>query len=112
MLAIPILITGIHADGRHFSEESCTVVVNSRWALILLAESVRPGQQLKIRHVMSGETHECTVVDVGPKRDNKREIGIELLDPSTQFWHVASPPDDWSPHSPEAKQFQVKHSPR
>ena len=112
MLAIPVLITGAHPDGRRFSEESRTVVVNSRGAMILLAESVKPGQQLKIRHIMSGETRECTVADVGPKHENKREIGIELLDPSTQFWHVAFPPDDWSPHSPEAKQFQVKHSPR
>jgi len=108
MLTISILVTGTHDDGRRFSEESHTVVLNPHGAMILLAEIVKPGQQLKIRHIMSGETRECTVADVGQKRDNKREVGIELLDSAAQFWHVAFPPDNWSPHSPEAKQFQAK----
>jgi len=108
LLSISILVTGTRDDGQRFSEESRTVVVNSHGAMILLGENVKAGQRLKVRHVLSGETRECTVIDLGAKRDNKREVGIELAESSSQFWHVSFPPDDWSPHSPEAKQFCTK----
>jgi len=110
MLTISVLITGTHEDGRRFSEESQTIVVNPHGAMLLLSENVKAGQKLKVRHALSGETRECTVVDLGLKHENKREVGIELLEASSQFWHVAFPPDDWSPHSPEAKRRQAKPS--
>jgi hypothetical protein len=105
MLAIPILVSGTRDDGSRFSEEAHTVIVNAHGALILLAEAVKPGQLVTLRHLMAGEDREGTVTDVGAKHDTKREIGIELLKPSARFWHVGFPPEDWSPRGPEAKRI-------
>jgi hypothetical protein len=110
MLAIPILIAGAREDGRHFSEKTRALVVSSHGALILLAEKVNPGQSLTIQHAKSGEQRECTIVDVGEQHGIRREVGIELLDPSARFWHVAFPPENWSPHSPEAKRTGAARS--
>jgi hypothetical protein len=110
MLAIPILVTGARDDGSLFSEEAHTVIVNAHGALILLAERVKPGQVLTVRHLKAGEDRDCTVIEVGAKHDVKREIGIELLDSSPRFWHVVFPPEDWNPRSPEAKRFGTERS--
>jgi len=105
LLSVQILVTGHRLDGQAFAEETQTVVVNVHGALIFLAETVKAAQPLTIRNVKSGEEVPCKVVDVGPSHEGKREIGIEFLEPSQRFWRVAFPPEDWSPHSPEAKRF-------
>ena len=105
LLSVHILVKGTRADGQPFAEETHTVVVNVHGALIFLAETVKAAQSLNIRNVKSGEEVPCKVVDIGPTHDGKREIGIEFLQPSHRFWRVAFPPEDWSPHSPEAKRF-------
>ena len=110
MLAIPILVSGTREDGHRFAEETHTVIVNAHGALLLLAEPVRPGQLVTLRHLKAGEDRECTVVEVGEKHDTKREVGIELLDPSPRFWHVGFPPEDWSPRGPEAKRLGTVRS--
>jgi hypothetical protein len=105
LLSVHIVVKGHRVDGQTFTEETETVVVNVHGALIFLAETVKAAQQLTICNVKSGEEVSCKVVDVGPSHEGKREIGIEFLEPSHRFWRVAFPPEDWSPHSPEAKRF-------
>jgi hypothetical protein len=103
LLSIPIRVSGSRHDNHRFSEDSHTLVVNAHGALILLAEEVFPGQILTLLHLKSGERCDCKVVEIGVRHDNKREIGIELLERSPRFWHVGFPPDDWNPRSPYAK---------
>jgi PilZ domain len=112
MLAIPILVSGTREDGKRFAEETHTIIVNAHGALLLLAELVRPGQLVTLRHLKAQEDRKCTVVAVGEKHDTKREVGIELLDPSPRFWHVGFAPEDWSPRGPEAKRLGTEPSVR
>jgi len=112
MLAIPILVSGTRDDGRRFDEETHTVIVNAHGALILLAEEVKPGQLVTLRHLKAKEDRVCTITDVGARHETKREIGIELLEPSAKFWHVGFPPEDWDPRGPEVKRFTGKQSVR
>jgi len=105
LLSVHILVKGHRVDGQPFAEETYTVVVNVHGALIFLAENVKASQPVTILNVKSGEEVSCKVVDVGPTHEGKREIGIEFLKPSGRFWRVSFPPEDWSPHSPEAKRF-------
>jgi hypothetical protein len=69
MPAIPILVSSTGGDDSRFSEEAHTVTVNAHGALILLAEKVKPGQLMTVRHLKAGEDRECTVVDVGANHD-------------------------------------------
>ncbi|HYL85650.1 MAG TPA: hypothetical protein VE263_15550 [Candidatus Angelobacter sp.] len=103
LLAIRVLLEGRRSNGQPFKEEAQTVVVNAHGALILLVKNVDVAQPLTIRNLKSGEQVRCKVTNVGAVHDGKREIGIEFAEPSVRFWRVAFPPEDWSPHSPEAK---------
>ena len=103
MLSVKVLVSGGHCDGRRFSEEAVTSVVNAHGALILLAEKVTLGQLLTVRNVKSDEELQVEVVDVGTPQDGKLEVGMEFLEPSPRFWRIAFPPEDWTPRSPEAK---------
>lgn len=107
MLSVRILISGDRLDGKKFSEEAQTSVVNAHGALIFLAEQVRLGQSLSVRNIKSHQELQAEVVDVGAVHDGNFEVGIEFLEPAPRFWHVAFPPEDWSPRSPEAKRRTV-----
>jgi hypothetical protein len=103
MLLVKILVGGERPDGKRFSEEAETSVVNAHGALILLAEQVTLGQSVTVRNVKSNQELQAEIVDVGAVLDGKSEVGIEFLEPSPRFWRIAFPPEDWSPRSPEAK---------
>jgi hypothetical protein len=103
-----VVVSGEGADKRPFYEETYTVVVNAHGALILLEAIVRVGQSLTLRNAKSQEEVLCRVVDLNSSRTGQAEVGVEFLQPSPRFWHIAFPPVDWSPRSEEAK----RHTPR
>ena len=103
MLSVKILVGGDRHDGKHFSEEAITSVVNAHGALIFLVEKVTLGQSVTVRNIKSNEELHAEVVDVGALHEGKTEVGIEILGPAPRFWRVAFPPEDWSPRHPEAK---------
>jgi hypothetical protein len=107
MLSVKILVGGDRLNGKKFSEEAGTSVVNAHGALISLSEQVRIGQLLTIRNVKSNQELQAEVVDVGADIEGKVEVGIEFLEAAPRFWRVAFPPEDWSPRSPEAKRRTV-----
>lgn len=103
MLSVKILVGGDHLDGKKFSEETVTSVVNAHGALIFLAEPVKLGQSVSVQNIKSHQELRAEVVDVGAVHEGKFEVGIEFLEAAPRFWRVAFPPADWSPRSPEAK---------
>jgi len=106
MLSVGIVVGGKSLDGKNFAEKTSTVVVNAHGALILLKEHVTSGQELLIRNAKTGEELPCTVVDVGKEQEGLSEVGIAFAEPAVLFWHVAFPPEDWSPRSEEAKRAE------
>jgi hypothetical protein len=111
ILSVPVVISGKHANGVPFSEDTTTMVVNAHGALILLREPVIVGEVLRVTHVGTGEQLDCTVKDIDPGQDGKPEIGIEFAHPNPRFWRVSFPPVGWTPHSPEAKRFVKQSAP-
>jgi hypothetical protein len=105
MLSVGIVVAGDRPNGHRFSEETCTSVVNAHGALILLAEEVTRGQLVTIRNVKSGEELQGEVVEIAESHAGKSEVAVEFLEPSTRFWRIAFPPENWSARSPEAKGF-------
>jgi hypothetical protein len=41
------------------------------------------------------------VVRTNPDADGKTEVAVEFLRPAPEFWRIAFPPDDWTPHNLE-----------
>jgi hypothetical protein len=82
-----------------------TLIVNAHGALILLHSPVETGDSLRVRNVKTQEQRACRVVDVSAGTTGVPEVGIEFIEPSSNFWHIAFPPADWSPRGPEAKAY-------
>ncbi|MGB9447733.1 MAG: hypothetical protein WBR26_22230 [Candidatus Acidiferrum sp.] len=111
LLSVPILVTGQHSGGAMFSEQTKTQVVNAHGAMILLRERVVVGQKLKIRHLSTSEEASCTVMDINNGSADIPEVGVAFAQPCAQFWRVFFPPEDWSPHIPEAKRISFGDGP-
>ena len=103
LLSIPIVVSGRQANGSAFSERTKTQVVNAHGAAIQLRIPVLSGQELRIKNVATNEEITCTVADINPGSTDVPEVGIAFAKACPSFWRVAFPPEDWSPHSPEAK---------
>lgn len=96
ILNVAITITGDGAKGK-FSEQTKTMVVNAHGALITLAARVAQGQALEVKSVTNPEPLACKVVYIGPTVQGQTQVGIEFTKPAPHFWHVAFPPENWTP---------------
>jgi hypothetical protein len=86
-----------------FTESTSTLVVNAHGGLLVLKEMVVEGQVLTLKHNRTTEEISCTVMNMGPTTNGVMEVGVEFSKPNPKFWRVSFPPDDWTPHSAEAK---------
>jgi hypothetical protein len=96
VLRVRVLVRAQFENESSFiSEESHTLVVSVRGALIVLAMAVEPGQTLVLRNCITGEEQQCSVVHVGEKKADKSEVGIAFAHPAPRFWQIDFPPADW-----------------
>ena len=100
ILSVPVSVSGQSPKGQ-FTEETKTLVVNAHGALVTLAAKVSQGQQLELKSVTNPEKQTCKVVYIGPTVQGQTQVGIEFLKPAPHFWHVAFPPENWTPVSDE-----------
>jgi hypothetical protein len=103
LLSVSVVVSGERANGSPFSERTTTVIVNAHGALIRLREAVLAGQRLKIKNLMTNEERLCVVADINPGQSAVPEIGVAFSEWCPEFWRVSFPPEDWNPHSPEAR---------
>jgi hypothetical protein len=108
LLSMPVVVSGTGADGQAFQQGTHTVVVSAHGALVLLRTKVTLGQVLTIRNVKTNEQRDCRVSNVTANQPGQMEMGLEFLQPSPRFWHIAFPPPDWSSRSEEAKRFNPR----
>jgi predicted RNA-binding protein with TRAM domain len=106
LLAIRVGVAGERADGQKFSETAFTQVVNAHGGLISIKEPLQAGQTVIVQHAKTGEKVTCRVVEVTSRPEGMYEVGIAFSEASPHFWHVAFPPEDWTPRSPEAKRSE------
>jgi hypothetical protein len=96
ILSVPVSITGDGPKGK-FTEETKTLVVNAHGALITLAAKVVQGQQMELKSPTNPEKQSCKVVYIGPTVQGQTQVGLEFTKPAPHFWHVAFPPENWTP---------------
>ena len=89
---IPVRATGKNTDGRKFRENSQTIVINAHGGLLYLQAPIALGAQLVLINPVTEEEQECRVVDVGSLQDGKWTVGIEFVEPVTNFWKINFPP--------------------
>jgi PilZ domain len=96
ILSVPVSVSGTGPKGK-FTEETKTLVVNAHGALITLAAKMTQGQQLELKSASNPEAQACKVVYIGPSVQGQTQVGVEFLKPAPHFWHVAFPPENWTP---------------
>ena len=69
-----------------FAEETCTVIVSPRGAVIRLSAAVDPDQMMMIANRKSGQVMPCRVVKVRSFPNTKGYAEIEFLQPANGFW--------------------------
>jgi hypothetical protein len=95
LFSTPIYVSGRDSRNRDFLEHTRTLVVNAHGALISLAAMVTTGQQIMVRTEGTKQFRKCRVVYSGRWTSGRTLIGIELVKPSSTFWQIDFPPDDW-----------------
>jgi hypothetical protein len=95
LLSVPIHVRGKNAENKDFTEETRTLVVNAHGALISLAARVVADQSIIVENKATNQILECRVVYLGTSQARKTQMGIEFSKPSTRFWQIDFPPDDW-----------------
>jgi len=88
-MIVPISVSHAQANDRLNREHTHTLSVNRYGGLIALRSSVSTGQSILLTHSISGVSKECRVVYLGPQQRDKRQVGVEFLDPLTDFWEVS-----------------------
>jgi hypothetical protein len=95
ILSVPVVVSGNLP--KEFTENTKTLVVNAHGALITLAAKVSQGQQLELKSPTNPEKQSCKVVYIGPTVQGQTQVGVEFTKPAPNFWHVAFPPENWTP---------------
>src|SRR5713101_4212973 len=103
IVKVSVMVLAEGADKEFITEETRTVTVNAHGAMILLGLKVSIGQLLTLRNSRTGEEIACRVVYVSPHESEKRQVGVDFMNPCPRFWRISFPPPDWTTQSPEAK---------
>lgn len=92
MVKVSVMVLTEGADKKSVSEETRNVTVNAHGA-----------KMLTLRNSGTGEEVACRVVYVSPHESEKRQVGVDFMNPCPRFWRISFPPPDWTTQSPEAK---------
>ncbi len=103
ILKVSVMVLAEGADNKSISEETRTVTVNAHGAMILLGLKASIGRLLTLRNSRTGEEIACKVVYVSAHESEKRQVGVDFMNPCPRFWRISFPPPDWTTQSPEAK---------
>lgn len=91
-IAIPV---SLH-DG-NTKEDTTTLLVNARGALLNLRMATEVGQRFELVHKASGSAISCSVVSRHETKDGQIHVGIAFDSPSPRYWGLSFPPEDWNP---------------
>ena len=94
-ISIPVRASSKNADGKNFSEDTETIVINAHGGLFFLHQPVKIRADIVLTNLATKEEQACRVVTLGDSSDKGMRVGIEFLSPSPGFWGVEFPPDDW-----------------
>jgi hypothetical protein len=107
---LPLCVSGKINDEIPFKEESVTIAVNADGGLLQLRKLVKKGQCLSLLQTKTGQQEFCTVAHVEPIDHGFASVRVQFLEPHPEFWHIAFPPDDWTPRHPDSKFNRQSHS--
>lgn len=104
LMKIPVRVSGQNRLGSPFEEETQTLAISAHGALMSVSTQVRKGQRLALTNLQTKAALECVVAHMKKNLgDAPHQVGVEFTLPNPTFWHVAFPPNGWTPRHPDAK---------
>ena len=111
-VSVHVVILWREANNDLVSEQTKTLMVNADGALISLRTAVRINQLLTVRNTVTMEELPCRVADLSSvDKWGMTSVSVRFIEPAPRFWHIAFPPRDWTPRSPEAKSYARQSDP-
>jgi hypothetical protein len=90
-LSFPIMVSESDANHGATVERTHTLAVSRYGGLIALRSSLNPGQTLLMTNTVSRVSKECRVVYLGPTHKDRRQVGVEFVEPACDFWNISFP---------------------
>jgi c-di-GMP-binding flagellar brake protein YcgR len=90
-MALPVIVHGQNEMGEKFCTRAMTYSVNQQGALVALEEAVVPGQSLLLVNENTSRSAETRVAHVRRDREGKRFVGVEFVNPDSNFWKMTFP---------------------
>ena len=92
---VPVVLSGVDADGFNFAEESETVTVSKQGTSLRTSYALALGQEVSLRTKDKNRVAQLEVVWLG-KAGTPQDglVGLEWL-AARRFWGVEFPPEDW-----------------
>jgi hypothetical protein len=93
MLTVPLLVSGVDAQGRQFKDNARTVTLNRHGARIALARVLVSGQTVRLTNLVVHREADFRVVGpLTPHSEKGGEWGVECLDGQKDLWGIQFPP--------------------
>jgi hypothetical protein len=99
-ISIPVVVSGVDADGNGFSESVRTQVINHHGGEIAMARHLAIGTEVLVKNPARGLAAKGSVVRLGEKVDGALHPVVLALLEAQEGWNVwgtTFPPDDWRP---------------
>ena len=90
-LSLPVVVHGQNEMGDKFCVRAMTRSINQQGAMIVMDEPVLSGQELLLVNENTSRSVETRVVYVKRERDGKLSVGLEFVNPETNFWKMTFP---------------------
>ena len=91
-LQIPLTVRCLSPEGDTIYLKASTHSVSAHGALMVMEESLMPGQAVRVYNEMTSDSVDCYVTSVRQKRgEHERQVGIGFSVPRTNFWHIFFP---------------------
>ena len=103
LMTVPVRVSGQTGLGSPFQEDTQTRAISAHGALIPVSTQVSRGQRLTLSNLQTRAALECVVAHIAKHQNSDPQVGVEFMLPNPIFWHVAFPPNDWTPRHPHAK---------
>src|ERR1700690_262885 len=91
VLSVPVVVHGENEMGEKFCVRAITRSVNQQGALLTMEEMVTTGQALLVVNENTNRSIESRVAHVKRDRDGKLCVGLEFVNPDTDFWKMTFP---------------------
>ena len=90
-LSVPLTVRGKNEDDGKFTVQTQSQSVNRHGLLFPMEQPVAVGQRVMLMNDHTAQSVECHVVSVRRARDGKTYVGVEFVNPDSNFWHMAFP---------------------